>query len=518
VSSKTLVAAALLLAWTPAATAQAAPRLRVVKQGDVVWIRSPFSPTHDLVVLVGKGENRQINFDKVFVSPATSGTRIIDLLQAVLVNPNSDDSTPWNLNGTYIGANHGCSDARILTCAGHGLSVADLGSEWTDQGGTKFYLLKIPDRDHVWVLSADAGAGDVWRFVGDIQGASLKRARDGTSLPFTAAGMAQLRPACRIRRQDYLADGTRPLVEGEPSECGSLDILEEYDLINPGSVLRDVIAHPGVERDFAAPGLEAVIESRILYRFLPNGANVITTTARAKQDFNLGYVGFIQAGSPASPMGVHDCYIPKTKPFVQDGVRWDFEAAQPYLHAPSRPLVFSAANGNIQDPRDLPERFVHLLGRKEAGRTAYDVGFAFGYSLLRGMTVPAKRAENAGTALTLYSSAKTYPVAADAKRVRAGSAFECVAYRQYFWPGAHPNATCCYWHPEGGETVLYAAYHQAVDRDTLKLPPEFAGRRFRVVEKTPSLLLHADRTIPAGGLVVSNPGGHGALVIAIQEP
>jgi hypothetical protein len=509
-----LAVATILCAWTPAA-----PRLRVIRQGDLVWIRSPFSPTHDLVVLVGKGENRQINFDKVFVSPSTSGTRIIDLIGSILVNPNTDDSTPWHLNGTYIGANHGCSDARILTSAGHRLATADLGSEWTDGAGTKFYVLKIPDPDHFWILSANAGSGDVWKFVGDVQGSSLKRARDGATLSFTGAASVQLRPACRIRRQAYLADGTTPLADGTPIECGTFDIVEEADILNPASVLRDVVAHPGEERDFAAPGLEAVVESRIVYRFLPNGANVITTTAKAKQDFALGYVGFIQAGTlpmPA-PLTVHDYYIPKTKPFAQDGVRWDFEALQPYVSAPARPLVFSASNGNIADPRGLPDRFVHLLGREKEGRTTYEVGFAFGYSLVEGMTVPAKRSENAGTALTLYSSAKTYPVAADAKRdVRAGSVFEAVAYRQYFWPGAAPNATCCYWHPEGEETVLYAAYHRAVERDVLQLPPDFAGRRIRVVEKTPSLVLHTDRDVPAAGLVVSSSGKHGALVIAIR--
>ena len=136
------------------------------------------------------------------------------------------------------------------------------------------------------------------------------------------------------------------------------------------------------------------------------------------------------------------------------------------------------------------------------------------------MTRSAKRSQSTGTALTLYSSAKSYPRAVDQRmnlgRIRAGTEFDCVAYRQYFWPGAYPNATCCYWHPEGDETVVYVAYHKSVEKDVLKLPAELAGRRIRIIERTPSIVLETDQTVPADGLVVSSSGKHGALVIAIK--
>jgi hypothetical protein len=517
-----LLSAAALYAAPAAASPDPEPGLRVVKQGNLVWVRSRFSPTQDLVQLIGKGENGQINFDKVFVSPATAGQRIVDLVGSLLVNPNSDESTPWNLNGTYIGANHGCSDARVLTCPGHGLAAADLGSEWTDGAGTRFTVLKIPDADHVWVLSANSAAGDVWRFTGEVKGSALRRSGGGATLPFRSAEMVQLRPACRIRRQEYLVDGETPLAANTPVECRSLDIVEEIDLINPGAVLRDVAGNPGRKRDFAGIGLEAVVANRIVYRFLPNGATVIHHEADAKQEFELGYMGFIQAGPLATPapLSVRDLYIPGTLPFTRNGRRWDFEGIQNFLAAPPQPLSFSTRQGNVADPARLPDRLVQLLGRKEGDRTAYEVGFAYGYSLTQGMTAPAKRVAHCGEALVLFSSGKSYPRAIDAManggRIPAGTRFNCLAYRQYFWPGAFPNATCCYWHPEGDETVLYLAYHKPVERDVIRLPAEFAGRSIRVVEKTPSLVLLSDLTVPADGLAVRSEGRHGALVLAIK--
>lgn len=517
-----LLSAAALSAGPAAASPDPEPRLRVVKQGDLVWVRSRFSPTHDLVQLIGKGENGQINFDKVFISPATAGLRIVDLIGSLLINPNSDESTPWNLNGTYIGANHGCSDARALTCPAHGLTTADLGSEWTDGAGTRFTVLKIPDPDHIWVLSANSGAADVWRFTGEVKGTALRRSRNGATLPFRAAEMVQLRPACRFRRQEYLIDGATPLAADTAVECLSLDLVEEFDVVSPTAVLRDAIANAGRERDMAAPGLEAVVANRIVYRFLPNGATVIHHEADAKQEFELGYMGFIQAGPLATPapLSVRDLYIPGTLPFTQDGRRWDFARIENFLAAPPRPLSFSTRQGNVADPGRLPDRCVQLLGRKEGDRTVYEVGFAYGYSLTQGMTAPAKRVANCGEALVLYSSGKSYPRAIDAKakggRIPTGIRFDCLAYRQYFWPGAFPNATCCYWHKEGEETVLYLAYHKPVERDVIRLPAEFAGRSIRVVEKTPSLVLLSDGTVPADGLAVRSEGRHGALVLAIK--
>lgn len=499
-----------------------APALRVLKHGEQVFIRAHFSPTEDLVVRVGKGGvNYQFNYNSAYLVPVGAGMTVPELTAGRLIHGNGDDATPWNLNGTYIGANHGCSDARELTCENHGLTVADLGSEWTDAAGTKFCLLKIADANHLWVLAANAGAGDIWKFTTTVAGTSLQRPRDGATLSFSAAKMVQLTPACRISRQEYLVDGQTPLADDQAVTCASLDLVEDYDVISPASVVSDCLAHPGVARSFVGPDLAAVVSNHIIYRFLPNGANVIHHTAQARQDFNLGYMGFVQTAklTTGTYYTTHDYYIPKTVPFTQNDVTWDFRARQNYNLTLPAPLIFSAANKNVADPADLPERFIQVLGRKQGEQSVPEVGFAVGYSLLQGMTVPAQRAANAAQALMLYTSSKTYPTAADSKLARpikAGTEFTCVAYRQYFWPGAQPQATCFYWHPEGDETVVYADYHRRVDRDVLQLPAEFTGKALRVVEKTPSVTLHTARAVPAAGLEVSVDGDYGSLVVAVR--
>ena len=101
----------LLVAFCSAPLCDTAARqpsvaLRVVKHGDYVFVRSAFSSHHDLVVRVGKGSNRQINFSNTRLVPVSAGMDVGKLNGGTLTHGNGDDATPWNINGTYIGGNH----------------------------------------------------------------------------------------------------------------------------------------------------------------------------------------------------------------------------------------------------------------------------------------------------------------------------------------------------------------------------------------------------------------------------
>ena len=230
--------------------------------------------------------------------------------------------------------------------------------------------------------------------------------------------------------------------------------------------------------------------------------------------------GFIQSAKLyRGHYGTHEYYIPKTLPFTQDGIRHDFRSIQDYGLRPPSPLRFSAANRNIEDATNLPDRFIQFLGRRHNGKTERLVGYAIGYSLIHGLSIPAERARHASSAIMLYTTSKSYPVAINSKMgpiIPAGTEFHCVAYRQYFRPAARGSATCLYWHPEAGDVVVYADYHHGVDHDVLKLPAEWAGKRMTVVEKTPSVTLHTRTTVPRDGVVVSVAGTNGHVVLKLR--
>jgi len=515
---KALLLLAPVLALTPAL---AADQVRVLKHGSDLFIRSAFSPQEDLLVRLGKGANGQFNFSGAFLLKADAGMALAELSAGRLIHGNGDDATPWNLNGTYIGANHGCSDGREITVAAHGLTAADLGSQWQDEAGTTFVILKIVDANRFWMLSTNQGIGDIWKFITGVKGPTLERAADGKVLTFTDCKMAQIIPACRITRQDVLLDGKTPLADDAPATCAFLDLVEDYDIISPVSLVQDFLAHPGEARSFVGPDLQGVVRNHLVYRFHPNSANVVTTNSEALLDLNLGYMGFVQSAklTQGNTYDSHTYVIPKTVPFTQDNLTYDFRAGQDYSGKLPSPLLFSAAKGNLADPQNLPDRFIQLLGHKTDAGIVNDVGYALGYSLIAGMTVPAVRAKNARQALMLYTSSKTYPTACDGAMgnpVKKGTQFECVAYRQYFRPDPAQPGVYLYWHPEGEDTVVTADIHKSMDHAVLPLPAEWAGKTLTVVEQTPSVTLHTTGAIPAAGVVISVADGYGYLVLRVK--
>ncbi len=493
--------------------------LLVKRTGNSVVLRSRFSASQDLVLTLGLGSNRQIGFGVASLIDSALPTDKTAPQNGTMFHSCGDDSTPWNFNGTYIGGNHGCSDLREVVCAEHGLSEADLGSEWRDAAGAPFYLLRVVTADKLWFLSENTGEGAIWRFNTKIVGDTLTRTDPATTLSFQEYHMAQLTPASRIREQSFRADGREDLPEGEWVTCGFLEVLDDYEIVSPAAVLADVRAHPGMLRDPVAPHLDAVVSNRIRHCFYPNGAVVIRHESRALQEFRMGYMGFIQSAPlTQGTFDTHEYYIPGTLPFEQEGVVYDFQAFQDYSSKLPVPLLFGAAYANVVATHDLPSRFLQFLGSRAGGQNVRKIGYALGYSPVRGLTRIGERERHASTAIMLYKSNKSYPHAVDTAMgaiIPAGTEFDCTAYRQYFDAQAYPKATAVYWHPEENDWLLYADYHQSVEQDRLVLPATFTGRRIEIVSKTPSLTLHTEDTVPPEGLTVSVEGDYGCLTLRL---
>jgi hypothetical protein len=497
-------------------------RMRAVKKQGVVLIRSAFYGGKDLLIRIELGLNGQINSRSTVL--VDSSIPMTDEMpqSSVMVHGNGDDATPWLINGTFIGGNHGAEGVCEVTSEDHGLAAADLGSGWKDEAGNTFYLLKIISPDTLWFLGENQASAPFWKFQSTLAGHSLINALGKRTLSFSKYVVAQLRPACRIRKQEYLADGKTPLIDGNIAECGYVEIAEEYDIINPGDLLADIIAHPGIDRSFIADHLKGVLRNTIIYRFQANGSCVIETKSTALQPFNVGRAMFVMT----APLTTHgnsysrEYYIPKTKPFILEGRAFDFRGVQKFDEKPPAAIDFLADGPCIEDPQNLPDRFVQFLGREENGRTRRDVGFALGYSLIQGITRPEVRATQARSAGVIHTSLKSYPIAIDSKMglIPPGMEFHCVGYRNYFSPQRYPEATCVYWHPEGKDIMLYADFHQKLEHTVVKLPPEFTGFNIGIVEKTPSVTLHTKEVVPSTGIDLSIAQSYGYVVLRLGAP
>ena len=488
-----LTASALLLG--------AAETLTVNRDGDNVLIQSDF-PGGWTLHQTGwaKGPNRQFNFKNVTLSKGKAGPYTI--------KHSGDDSCPWNLNGTYIGANHGDSiNSGLIFQEPHGLTEKDCGSKWTDPKGKNFYITKIENPKVVWVLSDNISKNkDIWQFFRPSEKQPLRHA-DGRELKGFKVQYRQLYSPVRILSRKYLADG-KPMQDKATVKCGVFTIEEEYDIIATDAILKHVQANPGRQVAFNEPGLDRFLNQKIIYDFYPDSSCIVTHRVKFYRDVRLGYMGFIQAGQMGKGRyAKHLYYVPKTVPFKYDDQEWDF-ANQVDFTRPIKGSMHLTAK-TFENPKSMPERFIQYL---KDGKGLPDIGFVCGYSLVEGCTTPEEHAKNAAIALFLYKSHKTYPHALDSGKLRfikAGQTFYCMAYRQYFDPNQG-----YYLNRQGKNQVMYVDFHEPVSGKVIALPEILHRTKPELVEKSASVKYELD----GKSLRFDSTGKYGYCVLKFPKP
>lgn len=119
----------------------------------------------------------------------------------------------------------------------------------------------------------------------------------------------------------------------------------------------------------------------------------------------------------------------------------------------------------------------------------------------------------------IYRNKKTYPCAIDGRKlplIKAGTAFEALAYRQYFDPEYDREATAVYFHPEAGRILVYLHFHKNMKAHLVKLPAIFSDKKISVVEKSPACEILTKGKITDGGIMVSIADNHGFAVIQLD--
>ena len=490
-----------LICLAGAFTLSAAETLIVNLNVDNVLIRSDFPGGYTLEQTGwAKGPNRQFNFKTVMLSKGKD--------KPFLVKGSGDDACPWNLNSTYIGANHGDSiNSGLIFDEPHGLTEKDCGSKWTDPKGKNFYITKIENPKVVWMLSDNISkTKDIWQFFRPNPKLPLRHA-DGRELKGFKVQFRQLYSPVRILSRKYLADG-KPLQGKAEVKCRVFTVEEEYDIIATDAILKHVQANPGRQVAFNEPGLDRFLNQKIVYSFYPDSSCIVTHHVKFYRDVRLGYMGFIQAiMMNKGKYAKHLYYVPKTKPVQYDNQEWDFANLVDFTRPIKGSMYIKAAD--FENPASMPERFVQYL---KDGKGQPDIGFVCGYSLLEGCTTPEEHGKNAATALFLYKSHKTYPHALDSgklSRIKAGQTFYCMAYRQYFDPNQG-----YYLNRQGKYLVMYADFHEPVTGKTIALPEKLRGIKPELVEKSGTVTFGSS----ADSLKFDSTGKNGYCVLKFEKP
>lgn len=498
-------------ACTTITTIQPESQVIAVRSNNLLYIRTAWNDSKDLVQRITlhtqrKHSNDVVNFAGVKLIPnntIAAGTESAYNFSKDILAYQGDDAAPLNYNGTYIGGNHGANVIQQITDASHGKTTADIGSEWTDDKGTKWYVMRIVDANTLWLLSQNIGAAQ-WKFATAISGSSLThsaKAVNAGAINFTSSTTTQLCPATALHTKKTLLNGTIEICKDGVYRGDSITIEEMYSIPNVESVLNHVKSKAGL---WTQPPrlnddiLNMDIMLNINYQFHGNGSCTILHTIRACQNIALCYIGGIQARALNYDGKSIEQYIPKTIPVKGKTKTWNF-AKKEDITSNVDDITFPSATWSSSSYP--PDRMVQVV----KNGTIKEYGFMLGYSQIQG-----NRANDINNAGFIFTTKKQYPFAFN-KAISVNNSVSIVAYRCFFNYDKVPEATVFTWYYDGPDIVIIMDFHQSVTLLNLPLPAEFADRKIQLIESGGSFSLLSNEFVSDGLLVTVNQYGYGII-------
>lgn len=483
---------------------------------DIILIRSSFNDVNDIIMRIRKSynDNGLVNFDSVALITKDCEDGYYKYYASgeyTTIHAPVDDITPVNVNGTYIGANHGAAVGIIVTSSGHDKTSEDIGSEWKDSTATfSLYLVDI-NGNNLTFLSDNSGSG-AFGFHTSIAAGNITHFSGAThtsSITQDNMVLGQLTPCVRDRSLKMYMDDIEITSNGI-YYGNKFDMVERYGISDPVAILDNLASQPNYTLG------DSILDHIITYSFTRFGTCTVNTTMKAKQNLDVTYIGGIQAGKLNDAGTAFDTisyYLPGTIPFSYGGHDYDFGAIQDIsssLYAslridPSRMESSKVLNRQIQ------------LGISGGN---YTVGFALGYLPLD-YGRDAERYANCDEYLEISgTSKKLYPRLIDDKYgtgyLLSGETLNFVVYRRYFSPyQSGENITAMYDISAGNEKYLYIDIHGEYN-GILAVPQYLVGRRMEVIDSFNCSIVNDD-TISAGlSIAVESSESHGYAVIRVM--
>lgn len=328
---------------------------------------------------------------------------------------NGDDVAPIHALNTTIGANHG-QPMYNATINSHGLTNADVGTEWLNGSGTKFYVIRIVDVNTVSFLSQNNGSALSPNFVALSSGVLTKGAE---TLNVSAVVGTQLYPSIKNLQTKVLVNGVDEIETGV-GNVEFLDIVESYDIMSVDGILQNLISNVGNVNPPVYNG-DSFVTVKNIYRFVPGGAVIVLVNVKGNYPIAFADIMATQAVTVGVNGQTH-YYVPNSNPIGS----LDFRTPLIVTWSNAIPSTYFS-NANQPDPQNPPNRVV----------TYYEpnnLGFSIGY--LKNMGVGKEL--NTYTARTFElrnNTGKIYPHPVEGTRVGSplpvNSMFDIAMFRVF---------------------------------------------------------------------------------------
>jgi len=479
-------------------------KIKVYRNGNILLVKSHFSQNKDIVLRTWRIANE-------FAYLVPKGSSILEYDKGELIHNGGDDFAPYDFSGYgYLGGNHGSSFGRKLNIPNHRFVVKDIGTSLNDEQGGIYYIMKIIDENNILIHPYGGGKIGFPHFKSHKK---EKLFRNGIEVKLKKSSMMQMLPGIRVNDIAFLVNGKTLLADKTVVECDFVNHVVDYDIVMPDAVVEMVKQTPGKEPDMIAKELPALLNSKSIFSYQPNGACVIYQKNKVTHAFKqmTCYGTIMKWKGSIAEKKTTKFYIPKLKPFKArgfngtPGYQCDFSAV--YKMPKKMNVSHSISKLECLDENDLPDRFIRITGNENP-----ELGVVVGYSLIKGSTAKENKGVDRNNIFLLWKSKKLYPTCFTISPQK-GDEKNTVIYRQYFDPQLEPDATSFYHHKEGGVDVVYMDFHKTLKNKRIKLPAFFVDKKITVVEKTPSVVLHTNKTVPHGGLILDVNDNYGYLVI-----
>ncbi len=422
-----------------------------------------------------------------------------------------DDITPINMNGTYIGANHGYYIIAAVPNPGNVMTEEDIGSIWRVDN-QQYVLVRVN------AYTKEAGASLLW-FCPYYDSAmqtgrfDYRKITGGSTLTHVSGAthkndirvsvdsvQAQFYIAVNHYKEAAFLNGT---VEVDLTKKGSytaefVDFYEEYDIVYLPTMLQQLIDNVGWndDTDHYSDAIEdSYVTFRNTYRYHKNGACVVFSEYEFHKDVTIGYIGGVQS-QPFSE-STHYVYVPGTT-----------HLATPTLQSNAQ---IDVGKNQLADPDRLVTSYFQFT---DANGTK---GMNLGFNPLYGTGVNDVRApliggsadaQNSNLAF-YYTSYKMYPRLIANCSLTAGTKITCVAYRLPSYV-MDDDFTAINWYWVGDDIYLSLHTDKALDKTVTVLPEYMEGMTAEVIEGSTTFTVNS--TVIDGGISVTSTDAGYAII------
>ena len=488
---KAIFTALLIAGFIPFMLALPAGKMEVERtREDRIIIRSGFSPEEELFREASPGRNGQFNFTGSYLKNKKNG-------KITLIHRMGDDVPSFSINGTCIGANHGCSDAETLEIRNHKLTRKDLGKKVVF-GKKVFYIVGISSPHTIGILSEPLKTRRLWAFcrLGVKRGEKISITLEGKKYEAFYKGIHQFRPSVRFLEKKFLADG-RELKKGEKRLASTFIAREVYEVLKVDEALRSLINSPGRPLNTHDPAISTIVRNDFSYIFRGDGSCIVDSKTTPLRDLYFSqYLGIMSVALAKNGYDKHLYYIPKTLPFTAEvrnrkkevvkRVHFDFGKGADFHIFPFPNVRIGKKQKNLADPNSYPDAYIQFLCRKKGEKLEKEVGYALGFHILEGDARQEKWEKTSSNPVWIYVSRKTYPLILERKSRKKGETIHIQGYRHYFHVPSAKVPGSLYSHIAGKYRYFYYDSHHDIPDFILKNVPE---GKLEIVEKSKGLTL-----------------------------